>query len=84
MIIRKKIVGNNKNSWDSKIKYTLWADRINKKSATGKTPFEFVYGSIVYLHVYIQLPMYQMLQQYRLEQDSMPNRINQLIGLDES
>jgi len=36
MTIVKKIVGENKKSWDSKIKYALWEDRITKKDSTGK------------------------------------------------
>jgi hypothetical protein len=31
MMIIKKVVGDNKKSWDSKIKHALWADRIMKK-----------------------------------------------------
>ena len=61
MTILKKIVGNNKKSWDSKIKYALWADRITKKSATRKTLFELVYGLIVSLPIYLQLPAMKML-----------------------
>ena len=38
MTIIKKIVGNNKKAWDSKIKLALWADRITKKSST-EDPF---------------------------------------------
>jgi hypothetical protein len=34
MTIVNKIVGENKKSWDSKIKHALWADRITKKAAT--------------------------------------------------
>ena len=67
MTILKKIVTNNKKSWDSKIKYALWTNRITKKSATGKTPFELVYGPTASLLIHIQLPMYQMLQEYGLE-----------------
>ena len=44
MTIIKKIVGDNKKAWDSKIKYALWVDRITKKSSTRKSPFELVYG----------------------------------------
>jgi hypothetical protein len=44
MNIIKKVVGENKRSWDRKIKYALWADRITTKTSTGKTPFELVYG----------------------------------------
>ena len=61
MTILKKTVGNNKKSWDGKIKYALWADRITKKSATGKTPFELVYGLTVSLPIYLQFPSMKML-----------------------
>jgi hypothetical protein len=44
MNILKRVVGENKKSWDSKIKYAMWADQITTKTSTGKTPFELVYG----------------------------------------
>jgi hypothetical protein len=44
MNILKKVVGENKRSRDSKIKYAEWADRITTKPSIGKTPFELVYG----------------------------------------
>jgi hypothetical protein len=44
MNIVKKIVGENKKSWDNKIKYALWEDHTTTKTSTGKTPFELVYG----------------------------------------
>jgi hypothetical protein len=44
MNIIKKVMGENKKSWDSKIKYSLWEDRITTKTSMGKTPFELVYG----------------------------------------
>lgn len=34
----KKIVGDNKRSWDSKIKYALWADRIIRKKLLVNLP----------------------------------------------
>ena len=64
--IIKKIVGDNKRSWDSKIKYALWADRTTKKKATGKSPFELVYGLDVTLPVHLKLPAYQLLQNFLL------------------
>ena len=84
MTILKKKFGNNKNSWDSKIKYALWADRITKKSATRKTPFKLVYGLTVSFPVYLQLPAMKMLQEYEMDEDSMPNNINHIIELDEN
>ena len=44
MNIVKNIVGENKKSWDNKIKYALWANRTTTKTSTGRTPFELVYG----------------------------------------
>jgi hypothetical protein len=40
MNIMKNFVGENKKSWDRKIKYALWVDRTIVKTSTGKTPFE--------------------------------------------
>jgi hypothetical protein len=42
-IIKKLLTGNNK-SWDSKLKYALWDDRINIKRSLGTSPFQLVYG----------------------------------------
>ena len=64
MTIIKKTVGDNKKSWDSKIKFALWVDRITKKSATGKSPFELVYGLDVTLPIHLKLPVYQLLQDF--------------------
>jgi transposase InsO family protein len=36
MNIVKNIVGENKKSWDGKIKYALWEDRTTTKTSTGK------------------------------------------------
>ena len=33
MTILKKTVGDNKRSWDSKIRCALWADKITKKNS---------------------------------------------------
>ena len=82
--IIKKIVGDNKRSWDNKIKYALWADRITKKKATGKSPFELVYGLDVTLPVHLKLPTYQLLQHFSTDKDVVQNRIDQNVELDET
>ena len=84
MTIIKKTVGDNKKSWDSKIKFALWANKITKKSATGKSPFELVYGLDVTLPIHLKLPVYQLLQDFSSSQDGFQNRINQLVELDEN
>jgi transposase InsO family protein len=84
MTILKKTIGDNKRSWDNKIKFALWADRITKKSSTGKSPFELVYGLDDTLSVHLKLPVYQFVQKYGLDEDFHQNRIDQIIELDEN
>jgi transposase InsO family protein len=84
MTILKKIVGDNKRSWDNKIKFALWADRITKKSSTGKSPFELVYGLDVTFPDHLKLPVYQFVQKYGLDEDFHQNRIDHIIELDEN
>ena len=67
----KKIVGENKRSWDSKIKHALWADRITKKAVTGKSPFELVYGLEARLLVHLRLPTYGLVHDFSTEQDAV-------------
>lgn len=81
--IIKKIVEDNKWSWDSKFKYALWADRITKKRATGKSLFDLVYGLKVTLPVHLKLPAYQLLQQFTDDKDAVKRRIDQIMELDE-
>jgi transposase InsO family protein len=84
MTIIKKIVGENKRAWDSKIEYALWADHITTKTSTGKTPFELVYGLEAKLPINLQIPTLQFTQQYMTNNEALQGRINQLIELDES
>jgi transposase InsO family protein len=67
MNILKKVVGENKKSWDSKIKYAVWANRITTKTSTGKTPFELVYGLEAKLPVNLQIPILRFTQQYDID-----------------
>jgi hypothetical protein len=76
MVIIKKIVGDNKRNWDSKIKYVLWANWITKKQATGKSPFELVYKMDVTLPIHLKIPMYQLLQHFTSDQETIQVRVN--------
>ena len=69
MTIVKRIIGDNKKSWDSKIKFSLWVDRITKKSAMRKSPFELVCDRNVTLPIHLKLPVYQALQDLGSDQD---------------
>ena len=43
--IIKKLLEENKRSWDSKLKFALWADRVTIKNSIGTSPFKLVYGT---------------------------------------
>jgi hypothetical protein len=51
----KKIVGENKKSWDGRIKYALWEDHTITKTSTGKTHFELFYDMEAQFHINIQI-----------------------------
>jgi hypothetical protein len=84
MNIIKKFVGENKRSWDRKIKYSLWVDQITTKTSTGRTPFEMLYGLEEKMHVNLQIPILHFAQQYITNGEEIQGRINQLIELDEA
>ena len=41
--IIKKLLVENKKSWDSKLKFSLWDDRISNKKSIGTSPSQMVY-----------------------------------------
>jgi transposase InsO family protein len=43
--IIKKLLTENKRSWDSKLKFSLWVDQISTKKSIGTSPFQMVYGT---------------------------------------
>jgi len=83
MTILKKMIGDNKRSWDNKIKFALWDDRTTKKSSTGKSPFELIYGLDVTFPIHLNLPVYQFVQKYGLDEDFQQSIIDRLVELDE-
>jgi hypothetical protein len=78
MTIIKKVVGENKRSWDNKIKHALWADHITKKESTGKSPFELVYRMEVTLPIHLKIPIYQLLHHFTNNQEVFQAGVNQL------
>ena len=43
--IIRKLLEKNHRSWDSKLKFALWADRVTDKRSIGTSPFKLVYGT---------------------------------------
>jgi hypothetical protein len=45
--IIKRLLEDNKKEWDSKLKFSLWVDRVTTKRSLGISPFQLVYGTEV-------------------------------------
>lgn len=83
MKIIKRIFEKNKRAWGSKIRLSLWADRITIKKAMGKSPFELVYGSQARMSInnILCVKIYLEKNEYILE--PMRERIEKLVELDD-
>ena len=77
-------LNENQKNWDSQLKFSLWANRITSKRATGKSPYELVYGRAAVFPVQLALPVARFMQESQEEPDDMIRRINQLVELEEA
>jgi transposase InsO family protein len=73
--IIKKLLEDKKKAWDSKLKFSLWADRVTVKRSLGLSPFELVYGFEAVFPSQLALPMEKLFQDYQGEPDHMIRRI---------
>jgi transposase InsO family protein len=55
--IIKKLLEDNKKAWDSKIKFSLWDDRVTTKRSLGVSPFHLVYWVEAIFPTQLSLPM---------------------------
>ena len=74
----KKLLESNKNNWDSKLKYALWADRVTTKKSTGNSPFKLVHGTEVVFPIQLTLPVAKFLQEEQNEEEDMVKSISNL------
>jgi transposase InsO family protein len=42
--IIKILLEDNKKAWDSKLKFSMWVDKVTTKRSLGVSPFQLVYG----------------------------------------
>jgi hypothetical protein len=81
--IIKKLLEENKKSWDSKLKFALWADRVTIKKSIGTSPFKLVYGTEAIFPVQLVLPVTNFLQEAGSELDDHTRRVFQLVELQQ-
>jgi hypothetical protein len=82
--IVRKFLEDNKNACDSKLKFSLWADRVTTKRALGLSPFQLVYGVQAVFPSQLVFPVETFLQDYQGEPDDMIRRIQQLVEVQKT
>ena len=73
----------NKKIWDSKLKYALWADRINTKKSLGTSPFQLVYGVDVVFPYHLGLSVLKIFQEEVEEPNEIQRRFFQIIEVQQ-
>ena len=72
---------DNKKSWDSKLKFALWVDRVTNKKSIGNSSFKLVYGADAVFPIQLILPVAKFLQEEQDEEDDMARRMSNLVEL---
>jgi transposase InsO family protein len=75
----KKLLEDNKSTWDSKLKFSLWADWVTTKKSLGISPFQLVYGAEVVFPTQLTISVVKFLQDLEGEPDHMVRRIHQMV-----
>jgi hypothetical protein len=81
--IIKKLLEQNTRGWDSKLKFSLWADRVTNKKSIGTSPFKLVYGTEAIFPVQLALPVAKFLQETDSEPSDLTRRIHNLVELQQ-
>jgi hypothetical protein len=82
--IIRKLLEENKKSWDSKLKFALWADTVTIKKSIGTSPFKMVYGTDTIFPVHLVLPVAKFFQEEQAEQNDMVRRMLDLVELQQT
>ena len=73
----------NKRTWDSKLKYALWADRVTIKKSIGTSPFQLVYGIDAIFPIQLSFLVIEFLQDAKEELDEMKRRKFKIVKLQQ-
>jgi transposase InsO family protein len=84
IMIIKILLEDNKKAWDSKLKFSLWVDRVTTKRSLGLSPFQIIYGTKAVFPPQLSLPMEKLFQDYQGEPDDMIKRIHQLVEVQQT
>ena len=63
MNIVKKLLEDNKKTWNKKLVNALWADRLATKKSIGTSPYQLLYGMEVVFPSSLGTPVIKLLQE---------------------
>jgi DNA-binding transcriptional regulator PaaX len=78
------LLEDNKKAWDSKIKFSLWDDKVTTKRSLGLSPSQLMYGVEAIIPSQLAFPVEKFLQDYQGEPDNMIIRIHQLVEVQQT
>ena len=81
--IIRKMLETNQKSWDSNLKFALWADRVTYKISIGTSPFKLVYGTEAIFPIQLILPVAKLFQEDEDEPNDMVRRMMDLVELQQ-
>jgi hypothetical protein len=82
--IIKRLLEDNKRAWNSKLKFSLWVDRVTTKISIGLSPFQLVYGAEAIFPSQLAIPIAKFFQDYQEEPNDVIRRIHQLVEVQQA
>jgi hypothetical protein len=79
--IIRKLLEENQKSWDSKLKFSLWADIVTNKKSIGTSPFKLVYCIDAIFPIQLVLLVAKFFQEEKTESNDMVRRMLDLVEL---
>ena len=79
--IIKKLLQDNKNRWNKKLVYAIWADRLTTKKSIGTSPYQIFYGMDAVFPSFLGVPVMKIIQESQVETNDIQRRINETIHL---
>lgn len=82
--IIKKFLEENKRNWDSKLKFSQWADRVTTKKSIYTSPFKLVYSVDAIFLAQLAYPVEKFLQEADSEPNDLIRRIDNLVEMQQN
>ena len=82
--IIKKLLEDNKKTWNKKLVNALWEDKLTIKKSIGTSPYQLVYGMEVVFPSSLGTLVMKLLQEAQVEPNDIQRRIDQTIHLHQT